>query len=1005
MRKAAPAAWTSHIPGSVVLQDELVEILDDYPLTTEMNEALSGKAALQHTHAISEVTGLQTALDSKWVWDKDLVAGVKVSNAFAADKLASSVKINGTDFNGESDIITAKWGKSRTITVWDFYNVNKQAAQGIDGSADFALKLPQSIKVKTLNIDGVTLSVVGGRLHVDSTLTADGDLVAYGDEEGSSSSGGLDIARLWEELEAEDASKVIDESHIPGSVVLQDELTDALAPYVKTTAMNTALAGKAALRHTHAISEVSGLQDALDSKWEWDEDRVAGVKVSNAFAADKLASSVKINGTDFNGESDIVTARWGSARTVTVWDFYNANKQAAQGIDGSADFALKLPQSIKVKTLNIDGVTLSVVGGRLHVDSTLTASGDLVAYGDEEGSSSAGGLDIARLWEELEADDTSKVIDVSHIPGSVVLQDDLTDALAPYVKTTAMNTALSGKAALQHTHAISEVSGLLTALDSKWEWNATQVAGVKVSNAFAADKLASSVRINGTPFNGESDIVTARWGAARSITVTDNFGANSWTGSGIDGSDNIKLYLPKSIKVEKLNIGGVILSVVGGRLHVDGTLTASGDLVAYGDEEGSSGGGLDEEAMWKALGGSIENKKISASYLPDLPKATASVLGGVKLRYDSVQTTAAQAATTTPGRTYGVQVDSSGRLVVNVPWEDYSSADLIMWDYQTTLEGKIDAMDSAIAGKAASSHEHQLSEIKGFGNGWSSALTAAKPSWLTSVPKATDSAYGGFKTGYPEATGSRYYAVELNTLGQAYVHVPWTNTTYTLASFGITASAGEINKLDGVTASTDEINYLDGVTSSIQTQLNGKVPTSRTINGIALSSNITLTGASIKLTGYSEGSSTAVVAAGDTVNAAIAKLQNQIQTKAASSSLGSYLPKAGGTMTGDITMSGCSIRIPQSPSASSYDGILNADGSKAILAYYGENTYTGLMTGTHYLRSGASNLVHRRNGVDYAVLDTYNYTSWTADTCASAHRDILLRTARCSTSTARHGHF
>ena len=748
-----------------MLQAELTTALAPYVKTTAMNTALSGKAALQHTHVISEVTGLQSALNSKWVWNASQVAGVKVSNAFAADKLASPVKINGTDFNGESDIVTARWGSARTITVWDFYNANKQAAQGIDGSADFSLKLPQSIKVKALNIDGVTLSVVGGRLHVDSTLTADGDLVAYGDGEGSSSAGGLDIARLWE---------VIDVSHLPSDVVLQAELTTALAPYVKTTAMNTALSGKAALQHTHVISDVTGLVTALESKWEWDEDRVAGVKVSNAFAADKLASSVRINGTPFNGESDIVTARWGSARTITVWDFYNANKQAAQGIDGSADFALKLPQSIKVKTLNIDGVTLSVVGGRLHVDSTLTASGDLVAYGDEEGSSSAGGLDIARLWEELEADDTSKVIDVSHIPGSVVLQDDLTDALAPYVKTTAMNTALAGKAALQHTHAISEVSGLLTALDSKWEWNATQVAGVKVSNAFAADKLTSSVRINGTPFNGESDIVTARWGAARSITVTDNFGANSWTGSGIDGSENIKLYLPKSIKVEKLNIGGVILSVVGGRLHVDGTLTASGDLVAYGDEEGSSGGGLDEEAMWKALGGSMENKKISASYLPDLPKATASVLGGVKLRYDSVQTTAAQAATTTPGRTYGVQVDSSGRLVVNVPWEDYSSADLIMWDYQTTLEGKIDAMDSAIAGKAASSHEHQLSEIKGFGNGWAAALTAAKPSWLTSIPVATDSVLGGIKTGFSEV--DRSYAVRIGSGNRAYVLVPWTDT-------------------------------------------------------------------------------------------------------------------------------------------------------------------------------------------------------------------------------------
>ena len=480
--------------------------------------------------------------------------------------------------------------------------------------------------------------------------------------------------------------------------------------------------------------------------------------------------------------------------------------QVGSGIVGAHDHH---GETIRPEKIIVGDVEITCVDGRLHISKGLVSDGDIAAFGAEEGEEGgSGGLDIARLWEELEAEDSSKVIDVSHIPGSVVLQDELVEILDDYPLTTEMNEALSGKAALQHTHAISEVSGLLTALDSKWEWNATQVAGVKVSNAFAADKLASSVRINGTPFNGESDIVTAKWGKSRTITVWDFYNANKQAAQGIDGSADFALKLPQSIKVKTLNIDGVTLSVVGGRLHVDSTLTASGDLVAYGDEEGSSSaGGLDIARLWEALGGSMENKKISALYLPDLPKATASVLGGVKLRYDSVQTTAAQAATTTPARTYGVQVDSSGRLVVNVPWEDYSSADLIMWDYQTTLEGKIDAMDSAIAGKAASSHEHQLSEIKGFGNGWSSALTAAKPSWLTSVPKATDSAYGGFKTGYPEATGSRYYAVELNTLGQAYVHVPWTNTTYTLASFGITATAGEINKLDGVGTLLHSDNY------------------------------------------------------------------------------------------------------------------------------------------------------------------------------------------------------
>jgi hypothetical protein len=47
---------------------------------------------------------------------------------------------------------------------------------------------------------------------------------------------------------------------------------------------------------------------------------------------------------------------------------------------------------------------------------------------------------------------------------------------------------------------------------------------------------------------------------------------------------------------------------------------------------------------------------------------------------------------------------------------------------------------------------------------------------------------------------------------------------------GVTASATELNRMDGITASTTELNHTDGVTSNIQTQLNGKPPTSRTIS-------------------------------------------------------------------------------------------------------------------------------------------------------------------------------
>jgi hypothetical protein len=52
---------------------------------------------------------------------------------------------------------------------------------------------------------------------------------------------------------------------------------------------------------------------------------------------------------------------------------------------------------------------------------------------------------------------------------------------------------------------------------------------------------------------------------------------------------------------------------------------------------------------------------------------------------------------------------------------------------------------------------------------------------------------------------------------------------------GVTATTAELNILDGVTATTAELNFVDGVTSAIQTQLNAKAPTTRTITaGVGL---------------------------------------------------------------------------------------------------------------------------------------------------------------------------
>lgn len=107
-------------------------------------------------------------------------------------------------------------------------------------------------------------------------------------------------------------------------------------------------------------------------------------------------------------------------------------------------------------------------------------------------------------------------------------------------------------------------------------------------------------------------------------------------------------------------------------------------------------------------------------------------------------------------------------------------------------------------------HSYAGSSISG-----GSATSAVKLD--TSAGSATQPVY--FSGGKPTACSY--------TLGKSVPSdAKFTDTTYTLGSFGITATAAELNVLDGITSTVTELNYCDGVTSNIQTQLNGKASSS-----------------------------------------------------------------------------------------------------------------------------------------------------------------------------------
>lgn len=182
-------------------------------------------------------------------------------------------------------------------------------------------------------------------------------------------------------------------------------------------------------------------------------------------------------------------------------------------------------------------------------------------------------------------------------------------------------------------------------------------------------------------------------------------------------------------------------------------------------------------------------EKLGAEGLTSIPKATTSALGGVMLGY------------TNSGRNYKLELDSNGKAFVNVPWTNttYSNATTEVSGLMSTSDkSKLDGITSSAD---AVSFSRTLSSGTKIGtitiNGANTDIYAPTAGTSPTYSQATSSTLGLVKIGYPES--GKNYPVELNSSGQMYVNVPWTdnNTTYGLAT---TSASGLLRQLNGSTS-------------------------------------------------------------------------------------------------------------------------------------------------------------------------------------------------------------
>ena len=337
-------------------------------------------------------------------------------------------------------------------------------------------------------------------------------------------------------------------------------------------------------------------------------------------------------------------------------------------------------------------------------------------------------------------------------------------------------------------------------------------------------------------------------------------------------------------------------------------------------EAGSSGSGLDEDAMWDALAAS-GSEVIDPSHIPALSQLSGA-LTNAQLVNDSISIA-------------GVAVALGGSVSTAQIASALTTAGYKLTDSNTTYTLTKSGSTITLTGS----------------DGRKTSVTDT----VYTLPKATVSALGGIKaagvrtsaitTTQGGTTSGRYYGVELDSNGKAFVNVPWVNTTYSLSSFGITATAAEINKLDGLATTAKELGYVHGVTSNIQTQLNAKANTS---------------------------------------------------------ALSAYLPLAGGTMTGDIIIPSAraTATSPTVPAAMTFNSMESLTDVENYRSFIGSasvgGTWYSVISARHRNGNGDGNeygiyltsrfgltggLTLRKQyagdwGDEMALLDSSNYTSY-----------------------------
>lgn len=334
-----------------------------------------------------------------------------ISITGSAPTLTTARTINGTSFNGSANIVTSYWGTTRSFTVG-------ASTKTVNGSANMAWSITEILGAQAQTPSQAVYLGGGADLNTYQTpgiyyQTANAN-AASGTNYPSASAGSL-IVTL--------AAGVVQKYHLYASG----------ETYIRGFYNGSWSAWKLVLNSAN-FNSYAPTKTGTGASGTW-----AISVTGNAGSATVLQTARTINGTSFNGGANIVTAYWGTARTLTIGN-------TGKSVNGSANVAWSLSEIGAAPASHSHTpaqVGLSNVPNTVH---TTSASASTVVLRDSA-------ADIhGRLFR-------SNYQNESRLTGAIAFRVNTSDNYIRFCSDPAAARGWLGAAPSSHSHAWGDITG------------------------------------------------------------------------------------------------------------------------------------------------------------------------------------------------------------------------------------------------------------------------------------------------------------------------------------------------------------------------------------------------------------------------------------------------------------------------------------------------------------------------------------------------------------------